>query len=56
MGIVKRAKNMTINVKSDYNLTVGGTLEKIANKMNVETLKNNLTLISNKKIVADGNK
>ena len=56
MGIIKNAKNMTITVKSNYDLTVGGTLEKIANKLNVETLKGNLLLISNKKIVSDGNK
>jgi hypothetical protein len=55
MAIRKSANNMTITVKSSYNLEVGGILEKITNKMNIETLKRNITLISNKKIVADGN-
>ncbi len=56
MAIRKTAKNMTIMVKSDYNLTVGGKLEKIAEKINVEAKKGNLILASNKKIVSTGNK
>lgn len=56
MAIRKNAKNMTITVKNDYNLTVGGKLEKIAEKINVEAKKGNLVLSSNKKIVSDGNK
>jgi hypothetical protein len=56
MAIIKQAKNMTITVKNEYILTVGGKLEKIANKMNVEATHDNLTLISNKKIVSHGNK
>lgn len=47
---------MTITVKSDYNLTVGGKLEKIADKINVEAKKENLVLASNKKIISRGNK
>jgi hypothetical protein len=56
MAIRKSAKNMIIIVKNDYSLNVGGKLEKIANKMNFQTTKKNITLISNKKIVSDGNK
>ena len=56
MAIRKNAKNMTITVKSDYNLTVGGKFEKIAEKINVQAKKGNLVLSSNKKIVSDGNK
>lgn len=56
MGIHKKAKNMTITVVSDYNVTVGGKLEKITTKLNVEATDGNLNLISNKKIVSDGNK
>ena len=55
MAIIKTAKNMTITVKSDYNLTVGGKLEKIADKINVEATKGNLVLASNKKIVSKDN-
>ena len=56
MAIRKTAKNMTITVISDYNVVVGGKLEKITNKFNVESTEGNLTMISNKKIVSDGNK
>lgn len=56
MAILKQSKNMFVNVKSDYNLQVGKKLEKIASKLNVEAMKGNLTLASNKKIVTDGNK
>ena len=55
MAIIKNAKNITITVKSDYNLTVGGKLEKIADKINVEAKKGNLVLASNKKIVSKDN-
>lgn len=56
MAIRKTAKNMTIIVNSDYNLTVGGKLEKIAEKINVEATEKNLVLASNKKIVSEGKK
>ncbi|VXC01400.1 conserved hypothetical protein [Flavobacterium sp. 9AF] len=56
MGIHKKAKNMTITVVSDYNVKVGGKFEKITTKLNVEATNGNLNLISNKKIVTDGNK
>lgn len=56
MAIRKTAKNMIITVISDYNVMVGGKLEKITNKFNVESTDGNLTMISNKKIVSDGNK
>lgn len=55
MAIRKQAKNMTITVKSEYNLTVGGKLEKIAEKINVEAKKGNLILASNKKIISKDN-
>ncbi|WP_169051717.1 hypothetical protein [Flavobacterium sp. H122] len=56
MAILKQSKNMIVNVKNDYNLQVGKKLEKIASKLNVEAMKGNLVLASNKKIVSDGNK
>lgn len=56
MAIHKQATNIIITVKSEYDLQVGGKLEKIANKLNVEARKGNLVLASNKKIVSDGNK
>ena len=56
MAIHKKAKNISITVVSDYNLVVGGKLEKLTNKFNTEAKSGNLNLISNKKIVSDGNK
>ena len=56
MAIRKTAKNMTMTVKSNYNLAVGGKLQKIAQEINVEAKKDNLILASNKKVVSDGNK
>lgn len=55
MAIRKNAKNMTITVKNDYNLTVGGKLEKIAENINIEAKKGNLVLASNKKIISKDN-
>ncbi len=56
MAIIKQAKNMTIKVDDEYLLMVGGKLEKIASKINIEATKGNLVLSSNKKIVSHGNK
>lgn len=56
MAIHKKGTNMHITVVTDYNLVVGGKLEKIASEVYIEAKKRNLTLISNKKIVSDGNK
>jgi hypothetical protein len=56
MGIIKQAKNRTITVTEDYTLMVGGKLEKTAQKMNIESTKENIVFNSNKKIVSHGNK
>lgn len=56
MAIRKTAKNITIEVKGAYHLIVGNKVEKIAEKINVEAIKENMVLASNKKIVSDGNK
>lgn len=56
MALVKQAKQVTITVNNAYNLKVGGKMEKIANKINVEAISSALTLTSNKKIVSNGNK
>ena len=56
MGINKIYKNRKVIVNQDYNLTVGGELKKISNQFNIEATKENLVLISNKKITSDGNK
>lgn len=56
MAIKKTAKNMIIIVANDYNLVVEKKIEKIAGKLNVEAMAENLILASNKKIVSHGNK
>ncbi|MDN3693882.1 hypothetical protein QWZ06_17125 [Chryseobacterium tructae] len=55
MAIRKTAKNISIEVKDSYHLTVGNKVEKIAEKINVEATRDNLTLASNKKIVSKDN-
>ena len=45
MAIRKNAKNMTITVKSDYNLTVGGKLEKNCRKNKCGGEKRKLSFI-----------
>ncbi|MFC1222429.1 hypothetical protein ACFE6N_01395 [Pedobacter sp. BG31] len=56
MGIIKQSNNMRIKVNSDYSMVVGLKTEKIADKLNIEAMYNNLVLASNKKIVGEGNK
>jgi hypothetical protein len=55
MAINKRANNIRIKLRNNYTL-VAGKLIKIADQMNIEATEGNLTLISNKKIVSQGNK
>lgn len=56
MAIRKTAKNITVSVTDTYNLVAGQKVLKIAQKLNVEAIRENLVLISNKKIVSHGNK
>ena len=56
MAINKISKNRKVIVNKDYNLIVGGKLTKITNQFNIEATQENLILISNKKIISDGNK
>lgn len=56
MAIRKTAKNMKVVVLSSYNLNVWGKINKIAGKHNIESIKENIMLASNKKIVSEGNK
>ncbi|WP_292008818.1 hypothetical protein [Chryseobacterium sp.] len=56
MAIRKTAKNIHVKVKDTYNLMVGEKTEKIAEKINVEAIKQNLVLASNKKILSRGHK
>ena len=56
MAIIKQAKKIQIKVTDTYQLNVGGKLEKSANKLNFEATKDNLNLISSKKIIVNGEK
>jgi hypothetical protein len=56
MAIIKTATNLTVDVISNYNLNVGGVLEKVSANHNMEATDGNLSLISNKKIVSQGYK
>jgi hypothetical protein len=56
MAIIKQAKNIQIKVTDTYQLNVGGKLEKNASKLNFEATKDNLNLISGKKIIVNGEK
>lgn len=55
MAIIKRAKNITIRIESK-SVSYSGNLTKTAKRLNVESVNENLSLNSNKKIVAQGNK
>lgn len=56
MAILKQATNIKIRVQSDYNLQVGGKVQKLADVLNVEAREGNLVLASNKKVHGRGNK
>lgn len=48
--------NIKFNIPSDPLLIVGGTLNKVCNKINLESQFENLNLSSNKKVNMEGNK
>jgi len=56
MAISKQATNIYIQVTSAYKLRVEGSVQKLANKVNIEAFGGNLTLASNKKVVGQGGK
>ena len=56
MAILKQATNIKIRVQSDYNLQVGGKVQKLADVLNLEAREGNLVLASNKKVHGRGNK
>ena len=45
MAIRKNAKNISIRGSANYNLTVGGKLEKIADKINYRSKKEKYDVI-----------
>lgn len=56
MAIIKQAKNITIEVESDYILQVKGKVQKLADKINIEATIADLVLASIKKVVGQGGK
>lgn len=56
MAIIKQAKNITIEVESDYILQVKGKVQKLADKINMEATIADLVLASIKKVVGQGGK
>lgn len=55
MAIIKSSEKTTISVFREYKLKAD-KITQIADKVNIEATNNNLTLISNKKVVMRGNK
>jgi len=53
MAIIKRAKNMIINVR-DTHTTICGNLEIIAESITITSTKEDLVLASNKRIIVEG--
>ena len=53
MAIIKQAKNIKVVVNKDY-FVKAGKITEIADKVNVESFKENLSLNSNKKVVQEG--
>jgi hypothetical protein len=54
MAIIKKAKNITLQIKHDYT-AIAGKMEETAKKITVYSSKEDLVLNSNKKIVTNGN-
>lgn len=54
MGIIKQAKNMKVVAGQNYQVSAG-KLSEVANKVNIESQKENLQLFSSKKIDLQGN-
>jgi hypothetical protein len=55
MAITKTANNITIKVKNNY-VATSKTIDENSGKIEIVATKENLTLISNKKINIKGNK
>lgn len=55
MAILKNSENTTIVVRNEYVLKAD-VIGQTASKVNIESKKNNLTLICGKKVVMRGNK
>ena len=54
MAITKQAKNYSVFVEKEYNITVKGKLESASDEIRVDARDGELNLISNKKVVNNG--
>lgn len=55
MAIVKRAKNIYAQIEKEYKAIIGSLLET-SEELIVDSVEENMSLHSNKKIIANGNK
>lgn len=55
MAIIKQAKNIITDIKNEHRI-IAGKLEVIAEVVCIDSVKEDLSLNSNKKIVSNGNK
>ncbi|MCV9926741.1 hypothetical protein OIU83_03730 [Flavobacterium sp. LS1R49] len=55
MAINKTAKNLTIEIKNKYTC-IAKTIYETTGKVEIVATKDNLTLVSNKKVIIRGNK
>lgn len=55
MAIIKQAKNISVNINKTH-MSFSGTFREVAKELFIYSTAENLKLISNKKIIANGNK
>jgi len=55
MAIIKRAKNIRLQIKKEYT-SISGKMEETSKRIFIYSTKEDLSLNSNKKIIANGNK
>lgn len=54
MAINKRARNMITDIKKEH-IIIAGKFEEQSEQISMHSAKEDLTLVSNKKIIAHGN-
>jgi hypothetical protein len=55
MAITKQAKNIKISITKNHTTVVGGAYSETAKKVFIYSTEKDLNLVSNKKIIANGN-
>ncbi|WP_187294252.1 hypothetical protein [Olleya sp. ITB9] len=54
MAITRQAKNYMVIVNKKYNTIVSGKYDKYADKIIIDAIDGDLSLISNKKVISNG--